>query len=72
MSKNQSERRLSLSGGRIHSIGMNHSRLTSPTALHSSAAREMGRRQCELARRGAIATIGAADAAVIIKLNMAT
>ena len=72
MSKNHSDRRPSLSGGSIQSRGMNHKRLKSPTTLQSSAALDKGLRQCEFAILGAMATMGAADAVVIMKLNMAT
>ena len=71
MSKNHNDRRPSLRGGSTHSSGMNHSRLNSPTTLHSSAALDIGLRQCALAIRGAIATIGAAEAVVMMKLNIA-
>ena len=71
MSKNHSDLRPSLSGGSTHSSGMNHNRLSNPTTLQSSAALDIGLRQCAFAIRGAIATIGAAEAVVTMKLNIA-
>ena len=69
--KNHSVRLPSSSDGSIHSIGMNSSRPTRPVIDHSSAALDMGLRQWAFARRGAMATIGAACAVVSMNANVA-
>jgi hypothetical protein len=47
-------------------------RFKHPARVHISAALDIGLLQCELAIRGAMATIGAAEEVVIKKANTAT
>ena len=69
--KNHSVRRPSSRLGSTHSIGMNSSRFSSPTAVYISEMRDIGLRQWPLASRVAMATIGAACAVDRMNANSA-